>query len=334
MGIGYGTMLEVLESAADVYDFTRVRVGKTLHATIAQGTLNALAYDMDTESQVLVERTGSTYTAKEIPIAYAATRSTANATIDSSLFVAGAQAGLQDRTILAIAEVFAWNIDFATQIQQGDAFSVLYESRTRDGQEAPDGPILAATFTTGGETFTAVRFEAPDGTTHYYDEEGNSLVRQFLKAPLKYSRITSGYTNSRFHPTLQKNMSHLAIDYAAPLGTPIYAVGDGVVKSAGWGGGYGNLIKLKHNSTYSTNYAHLTRFAKGITAGARVTQGQVIGYVGSTGFSTGPHLHYEIEKNGVKVNPLGLELPAGEPIKSEWKAEFDAQKQALLAELQ
>jgi len=169
----------------------------------------------------------------------------------------------------------------------------------------------------------AYRFVDSNEKEGYYDEKGNSLVRQFLRAPLHYSRITSGFAYARFHPILGKNTPHRAIDYAAPVGTPIMATADGTVTFAGWSTiGYGNFIDVKHNGIYSTQYAHLSRFGKGIKAGAHVQQGQIIGYVGSTGYSTGPHLHYQIKKNGHLVNPLEIELPAGDPIPEDQKEAF------------
>jgi len=152
------------------------------------------------------------------------------------------------------------------------------------------------------------------------------MIKQFLKAPLKYKYISSGYTYARFHPVTHRNTPHLAIDYAASIGTPVMAVGDGTVTSAGWNGGFGNYIDIHHNSTYSTQYAHLSAYARGITRGAKVTQGQVIGYVGSTGWSTGPHLHYQIKKFGSLVNPMTIELPPGEPVAEEKQAEFESTK--------
>lgn len=333
LGVSYGTALQIVELASSTFDFTRIREGKTFTVySNANGIAEKFIYEPDAERQIVVTLV-PTLGVAEVPIVYDVREQTAAATIESSLFLAGATAGLSDALILDIAEVFAWTIDFATQVQQGDSFRVLYEQRLRDGVAAGHGDILAAEFINNGRSYVAYIFTDTDGKVQYYDADGNSLIKQFLRAPLSYNRISSGYTNSRFHPTLGKNTPHRAIDYAAPMGTPIMSVGDGTVVFAGWGGGYGNFVKIRHNSTYQTHYAHLSRFATGLSVGDTVTQGEVIGYVGSTGYSTGPHLHYEIQKNGELVNPLEIELPAGDPVPEELKDAFFAQKEELHARL-
>lgn len=332
LGISYTTALDIVALASTTFDFTRIREGKTFAIYNKDGIAEKFIYEPDAERQIEVILVPS-LAVKEVPIEYEISEVTAAATIESSLFLAGATAGLSDALILDIAEVFAWTIDFATQVQQGDSFRVLYEQRLRDGVPAGHGNILAAEFVNNGRSHLAYQFEDAEGNTQYYDEDGNSLIKQFLKAPLTYNRITSGYSYSRFHPTLGVNTPHRAIDYAAPMGTPIMSVGDGTVVFAGWGGGYGNFVKIRHNSTYQTHYAHLSRFATDLAVGDTVEQGEVIGYVGSTGYSTGPHLHYEIQKNGELVNPLEIELPAGDPVPDELKDAFFAKKEQLHTQL-
>ena len=321
--IPYSTALEIVDAASSTFDFTRIRDGKTFVLEHRLGTPIKLSYEPDTERIIEVQFGGVTIEVVEVPIEYEVTETHAAATIESSLFLAGADAGLEDALILEIAEVFAWTIDFATQVQSEDSFRVLYEARKRDGEPAGHGRILAAEFVNSGHAYYGYLFEDAEGKPGYYDEEGNSLIKQFLRAPLTYNRITSGFSYSRFHPTLGKNTPHRAIDYAAPMGTPVLSVGDGTVVFAGWGGGYGNFVKIRHNSTYQTHYAHLSAYGKGVRVGSKVRQGQVIGYVGSTGYSTGPHLHYEIQKNGSLVNPLKVELPPGDPVEEERRAEFE-----------
>jgi murein DD-endopeptidase MepM/ murein hydrolase activator NlpD len=325
MGHSYEQMQAVLDAGADIYDFTSIKLGNTFVLQKKDGVFDAIVYDIQSEEQAVirVDENGSFVVTKQ-DIPYLVDVETTRGVIESSLFMAGNDAGIQDRTILALADVFAWEIDFATVIQKGDSFSLVYEKRSRDGEEGPDGNVLAATFTTGGKTYTGVRFQDPEGGVGYYAVDGTSLQKPFLKAPLKYSRISSGFSNARFHPVTKSTSPHLAIDYAAPLGTPILATGNGTVLRASWNGGYGNFIAVRHNDTWVTQYAHLSRYA--VKVGDRVEQGQVIGYVGSTGFSTGPHLHYEMVKNGTKVNPLTVEMPAGEPIKDEWREEFEQVK--------
>jgi murein DD-endopeptidase MepM/ murein hydrolase activator NlpD len=328
LGIGYSTALGIVDAATGIFDFTRIRDGKIFYLYSIDGVAQKLVYEPDNERQIEVILHPSLLVT-QVPIIYDIEEKTAAATIVSSLFLAGATAGLSDALILDIAEIFAWTIDFATQVQQGDSFRVLYEQRLRDGSSAGHGNILAAEFVNNGRSHVAYLFADADGKTQYYDADGNSLIKQFLRAPLAYNRISSGFTNSRFHPTLGRNTPHRAIDYAAPMGTPIMSVGDGTVVFAGWGGGYGNFVKIRHNSTYQTHYAHLSRFATGLSVGDTVAQGQVIGYVGSTGYSTGPHLHYEIQKNGELVNPLEIELPAGDPVSEDKRDAFFVQKEKL-----
>jgi len=326
MGYSYEDMEAVLAAGDDIYDFTQIVLGKTFVIRQKDGVFDAIVYDINSEEQALITKDSSgnfVVTKQDIP--YEVTEKEVHGIIDSSLFVAGNEAGLDDRAILQLADVFTWEIDFATVIQKGDSFSVIYEERTRDGQPAPSGKILAARFVNQGKEHTAVRFEDPDGGVGYYTKEGDSLQKPFLKAPLKYSRISSGYSTARFHPVIGRTTTHLAIDYAAPIGTPILATGDGSVIRASWNGGYGNFIAIRHNDTWDTHYAHLSKYA--VSAGDKVSQGDVIGYVGSTGWSTGPHVHYEMVKNGTKVNPLTVELPAGDPIKDEWREAFEQQKQ-------
>lgn len=322
LGFAYQQMQAILEAGTDIYDFTTIKAGKEIVLIDSGDAYPLLQYDINSEDQVIVTQSGPTsFTVLRQPIAYEVSLAEASGTIESSLFLAGNEAGLEDRTILALADIFAWEIDFATVIQTGDSFALVYEERMRDGVRGPDGEIHAATFYTGGKKYTAVRFEDPEGSIGYYTYDGESLQKPFLKAPLTYSRISSGFSYARFHPVTQSTAPHRAIDYAAPIGTPILATGDGVVTRASWNGGYGNYISIRHNDTWDTAYAHLSKYA--VSAGERVKQGQIIGYVGSTGWSTGPHLHYEMIKNGTKVNPLEVELPAGDPIKDEWRASFE-----------
>lgn len=330
LGAGYAEALAILEAAADTYDFANIRLGKELALTLNDdGTPRLLTYEPNASDAIVVERgDDGTWSAREEEIEYDIEVVKARGTISSSLYEAGLEAGMGEGAIITLADTFAWSVDFATQVREGDSFEVAYEKRSRDGVEAGTGRVLTASFTNDGTRHEAYLFEM-DGKDGYYDESGNSLVRQFLKAPLSYSRITSGYTMARFHPVLGNNQPHRAIDYAAPAGTPVMATADGIISSYGWNGGYGNMASVRHNSTFTTNYAHLSKFAKGLKRGSAVKQGQVIGHVGSTGLSTGPHLHYEIVKDGTKVNPLQVELPAGDPIPEEQRAAFEERREEL-----
>jgi murein DD-endopeptidase MepM/ murein hydrolase activator NlpD len=254
-------------------------------------------------------------------------------TIESSLFEAVTSTGESEVLAMNLADIFAWDIDFILDIRQGDSFQALVEKRYREGQPAGYGRILAAEFTNQGTTFQAFLYQDGDRRADYYDSEGQSLRKAFLKAPLSFSRISSGFTTRRFHPITKTWKAHPAIDYAAPTGTPIKSVGDGVIIKKGYTSGNGNYIKIRHNSSYETMYLHMKGFAKNISQGKRVAQGQTIGYVGSTGLATGPHLCFRMFKNGSPVNPARVKAAAAQPIDKANRANFKIQTEALITQL-
>lgn len=259
-------------------------------------------------------------------------RAVASGEISSSLYEAIAEEGNSPLLTYEMAEIFAWQIDFFG-LRRGDSFRVLYESKYVDENFLGVGRILAAEFTHRGETYRAYRF-SKDDLDGYYDEEGRSVQKALLKAPFKYNqRISSHFSHNRFHPVLKRNMPHHGVDYAAPYGAPVLSVGDGTVLEAQYRGANGNIVKIRHNSTYETAYLHLKGFAKGIHAGAKVKQGQVIGYVGNTGRSTGTHLDYRVYKNNRPVNPLTLDLPPSESIPEEYMSEFEQVRDSLDKEI-
>jgi murein DD-endopeptidase MepM/ murein hydrolase activator NlpD len=253
-------------------------------------------------------------------------------TIDSSLFQAAADAGISDRTIMNLAGIFAWDVDFVLDIRSGDGFKLVYEELWRDGEKLGEGDILVAEFVNQGESFQAIRFETPDGHVDYYNPEGRSVRKAFVRAPLSFSRISSNFNPRRRHPKLNTIRAHKGVDYAAPTGTPVKAAGDGKVIFRGRQGGYGNTVVLQHGGNITTLYAHLSKFAKP-RQGQRVRQGEVIGYVGATGLATGPHLHYEYRHNGTHMNPRTVKLPAAEPVAPQYMAEFQAAASSLLKQL-
>lgn len=242
--------------------------------------------------------------------------------IQSSLFMDGQNAGLSDVQVMQLVDIFGWDIDFAQDLRPGDSFSVAYEENLTNGQKLGDGPIVAAEFVNQGKIYRAIGFRNEAGALRYYTPEGMSLRRAFLRSPVKFSRITSRFSLGRFHPILKTWRAHNGVDYGAPQGTPVMATASGRVVSAGGKGGYGNAVVLKHGGSYSTLYAHLSRFSSKIRAGAYVEQGQIIGYVGRTGLATGPHLHYEFQVDGVHRNPLTYHFPQAEPIGAEQKNDF------------
>ncbi len=242
--------------------------------------------------------------------------------IRSSLFGAADAIGLPDAVTLQLADVFAGDIDFYQDIQRGDRFALVYEMRYVDGEAIGVGRIVAALFVNRGKTFRAFLQRTEDGGEHYYADDGTPMRKAFLRSPMELSRVTSGFSSARFHPILQTWRAHKGVDYAAPAGTPVRATGNGKVVFAGNQGGYGNVVHLQHSGAFSTIYAHLSRFAPQLRAGGRVSQGDVIGYVGQTGWATGPHLHYEFRVGGDPRNPLTVALPTAEPLAGPLRAEF------------
>jgi murein DD-endopeptidase MepM/ murein hydrolase activator NlpD len=232
---------------------------------------------------------------------------------------------------LSLSDVFAWDIDFTTALRKGDTFRLLVEGLYRDGEFRKYGNILAAEFVNDGVTFRAYRFEI-DGRADYYDATGRSLRKAFLQAPLSFRRISSGFSKSRMHPVLKIRRAHNGTDYVAPKGTPVSAMANGQIQAAGHQGGYGKLVIIRHPNGYKTFYGHLSGFAKGVRKAAGVTQGQLVGYVGSTGISTGPHLHFEMRLNDRPINPRKVQIPAGEPVPQTHFASFQAARDGLAAQ--
>jgi murein DD-endopeptidase MepM/ murein hydrolase activator NlpD len=259
---------------------------------------------------------------------------TATAVVESSIFEDGQKAGIQPTLLSQLADIFNWDVDLEKDIHKGDSLRVLFEKKSRNGQDTKTSlRVLAAELINAGQKFTAIYFEKQKGIGNYYNLEGRSLARSFLRFPLEFTSITSYFAHSRFNPILKVNMPHTGVDFAAQRGTPVRAVGDGVITQAGWNGGYGKAIDIQHDSTYSTRYGHLERFAEGIHNGVSVRKGQVIGYVGSTGRATGPHLHFEFYKDQQYVDPLSVDFPAEDTIEPGLQKVFDSQKQTFLVEL-
>ncbi|PLX28484.1 M23 family peptidase [Candidatus Parcubacteria bacterium] len=328
-GIGYSDMLTMVDAVSSTYDLTRIRVGQPIRLAKNEYGHNVyLEYERNKDLCVRVYFENGGYRAEEYDVEYDVEIVKQRATVSSSMYIDGLEADIPEEIIMEFADTFAWTIDFSVQVKKGDSFEVMYEKRSRKGEDAGMGNILAAKFMNVGTEFSAYLFENEEGDLAYYSGEGESMVRQFLRAPLDFRRISSGYTYARFDPINGRKQKHLAIDYAAAMGTPIMAVGDGTIRFAGWNNqGFGNFVSIRHNDVYITEYAHMSGFAKGIRNGVFVKQGQVIGYVGSTGWSTGPHLHYQIKKYGSLVNPLALELPPGDPVPEGKQEAFENIKQ-------
>lgn len=258
----------------------------------------------------------------------------AEGTIDSAFFTAAQRAGLTSAFTMELAGLFSWDVDFALDIRQGDSFKVIYEDVYLDGQKIGTGNILAAEFTNQGQTHTAIRFTHANGKASYYDANGNSLKKAFLRSPIDFARISSHFSLNRKHPVLHRFRAHKGTDYAAARGTPIKSTGDGKVMFAGVKSGYGNVVILQHGQGISTLYAHMNGFARGTRSGSRISQGQVVGYVGATGLASGPHLHYEFRVNGVHKNPVTVTLPKAEPVPRQEREAFRKQAENLMARLE
>lgn len=319
----------ILVAVQDVYDFTKLQAGKLMHVVFAQDALASIDYDLSDDKKIVVENVNGDFVAKEESVEYDITETVRSATIESSLFIDGADVGLSDKTLVELAELFQWDIDFTTDIQVGDSFTVLYEERqTKDGEEANAGKILAAQFTNQGETYDAYYFKTTEEVSGYYSGEGESVERQFLSSAISVGYISSGFSYSRVNPVTKQVTPHRALDYAAPHGTPVVATADGEVSVAGSKGGLGITVEIEHGQ-YLSQYAHLSKIATGIKRGVSVSQGDIIGYVGSTGISTGPHLQYAFFKDGAPINPLTADLPTGETLSKEYEEAFKAEKDRL-----
>lgn len=256
-----------------------------------------------------------------------------SAVIRESLYQAAVKAGLDEKLIMELAGIFGWDIDFVHDVRNGDSFALAYQQYYKNGERIRNGDIIAAEFTNQGRRYRAVRYTDPSGRTGYYTPAGKSMRKAFLRTPVDFRRISSHFSKSRCHPILHMCRPHKGTDFAAPAGTPIHAAGDGVVAFAGRKGGYGNAIILQHSHGYSTLYGHMQRIRKGIHTGARVVQGQIIGYVGQTGLATGPHLHYEFRIAGEPQDVLKVALPDAKPIEDRYLADFKTKAIHRLAQL-
>lgn len=271
--------------------------------------------------------------AHEIVLPMETRLTTAEGTIDSSLYQSAIDTGLSANIVMQLADIFGWKINFLKDVQNGDHFRIVYEENFLNGKHVDTGRVMAAQFTNNGKVYQAVRYTAPDGKTGYYEPNGASLGRGFLRYPVEFSRISSRFNMHRMHPLYHKIRAHKGVDFAAPTGTPIHAAGNGRIEFIGWQHGYGKVIKIKHDGGYETVYGHMSRFNPKIKNGTKVDMGETIGYVGMTGAATGPHLHYEFHVNGVYTDPLAAKLPEANPIPSRYRKDFLAQTQSLVDQI-
>ena len=320
LGLSQQEAYNLTEATKEVFDVKTLRVGKQYRAYYKDSVLKYLVYDRDKASSIVFDCTAP-YAAWVYEKPVTVEQRYADVTITSSLWVDMRAAGVSPLLIVSLSDIYAWTVDFFA-LQEGDRFRVLYEERMCDGEVIAVDTVRYAVFSHGGDDFPMVMFDQKDGGNMWWNEKGESMRKAFLKAPLNYSRISSGFSYARKHPVTRKVQPHTGVDYAAPAGTPVMTIGDGVVTSVKYEGAGGNTVRIRHNSVYSTAYLHLSKYAKGLKAGQRVRQGEVIGYVGSTGRSTGPHLDFRVWKNGTPINPLKMESPPAEPIKDSNKEAF------------
>jgi len=299
-----------------------------------QNGLRQMKYIADITRTLLIQRNEEqSYTSQIINYQLDAYPVYREGEIDSSLFEAAANADIPEDVIMDLVAIFGWDIDFSLDIRRGDRFGIVYEELYKDDVKIRNGRILSAEFINNGKTYKAVYYTDPSGNSDYYAPDGKSMRKAFLRSPVKFSRISSRFSNNRWHPVLSKWRSHKGVDYAAARGTPVRASGDGKIVFAGTKGGYGRLIVIRHGGRYTTAYGHLHRYAKGARTGKKVKQGQIIGYVGSSGLATGPHLHYEFRVNGVHRNPLTVALPEAQPVNDAYLDNFRESTQVYLSML-
>ena len=338
-GISGGQIHTVVTEMSPVFNFRYAKAGDRYRLVLdEEGEIDSFVYERSPLETYELRRDGDGWKASKNQPDLIRRRVRLAGVVTSSLYDAVTSLGERAEVAHDFADIFAWDLDFSRTAQPGDEFALLYErlyTKGDDGQEvyARPGQILAARYTSLDGEYRAVYFELEEGRGGYYRPDGSAVERRFLKAPLNYKRISSHYTHSRLHPILKVRRPHLGIDYAAPSGTPVWAVGNGQIIHKGYAGGFGHLIKVRHSDGYVSFYGHLSRYAQGLRVGQRVHQKQVIGYVGSSGLSTGPHLDFRLKKDGRYINPASMRSPAGEPIPSDDRGRFRAEAQSLIAGL-
>lgn len=336
LGIDDPAALEFIRRDATAQTLARqLRPGKVVTArTRDDGQLIALHFPLNgRDATLLVERTENGFSASERILPLETQIVVKSGEIRSSLFAATDSSGIPEGIAVQLAEIFSGDIDFYRDLRKGDRFHLVYETLCQQGQSTRAGRILTAEFINNQKTYNAFWFQGEDGKGGYYSADGKNLRKAFLRSPLAFSRVTSGFSPARLHPVLKIMRAHKGIDYAAPIGTKVRSVADGSVEFAGGQGGYGNLIVIRHQGAFSTAYGHLSRFAPGIRKGSRVSQGETIAYSGQTGIASGPHLHYEFRVNSQQVNPLATTLPAAIPLNASQTARFKESIEPLKAQL-
>ncbi|MFQ5580499.1 MAG: peptidoglycan DD-metalloendopeptidase family protein [Nitrospiria bacterium] len=324
LGVPDGEIFNISKASKAVYDLRKVIPGQSMKVFLQEvrGEVRKILYEIDPLHSLKIERTEGGFHVVEEKAVLEREVVSRWGTITDTLFQSAGRSGVPSEVILELTDIFAWDLDFSTEIQLKDRFRVVYEQFKKDGKVVHSGRVLAAEMVNRGKTYRGYHFSPDGGKGDYYDEAGHSLRKAFLKSPLRYRYISSGFNVRRKHPILKVNRPHLGIDFVAPYGTPVRASGSGVVSYVGWRGGHGKTVIIKHRNGYRTLYGHLSKYAKGIRKGKRVDQGDVIARVGSTGLSTGPHLHYTLYKKGKAINPRKADVLRGAPLAKKYHPLF------------
>ena len=337
LGVHPTEINKIYRKAKPVFNLSKLRRGTVLKVHTVDDLFDRMQYKLGEFDMLVIKRDSSgeeiSYSVKMEELPWEVKTSRVAGTIMNSLYSAGIKAGADPQTIIGFSDIFAWDVDFASDIRKGDTFGIYYEDIYVNGDFVKTGRILGAEMSNDGKNTVAIYYEDSEGGSGYYNADGRSLRRMLLKSPLRYRRISSYFSKRRYHPILKRYRPHHGIDYAAPTGTPVEAAGSGRVTFAGWKKGYGRFIVIKHKNSYSTAYGHLSRYKKGLKRGSKVAQGDVIGYVGSTGISTGPHLHYELRRGKRLINPLRVKPEPNKYIAEAEREGFNLVKERVLNKL-
>lgn len=333
-GISVEQMPKLLSDKFVIEHLSNLRIGQKLTVVRrADGRFHSMTAKVGKDKRVTIRNADSGFAVASIDLPIEKERVVTSGTIEHSLFVAAEQAKLKQSTIMELADIFEWELDFSKDIRKGDQFSIVFDRLYREGKYIGDGDILAAEFIRGGRAYRAIRFTTDDGRTDYYSPDGRSKRRTFLRHPVDVVRITSRFDPKRMHPVLNQIRAHRGVDYGSPYGSPIYATADGVIKHAGFQSAYGNRVIIQHGNSISTLYAHMSKIGKNTKKGVRVQRGDVIGYVGKTGRVTGTHLHYEFRKDGKHMDPLKVTLPEAAPIAAQYRDSLRAVSDEMVAQM-
>ena len=332
--IKVGELHRILNSGKPAERLSRIKPGDEVRFAFSlDNSVQRVVARIDEEAILLIKRYGKIFSASTVDQPLERRIQHATGTVTHSLFHAGREAGISDAIVMSMADLFGWDIDFTLDVRTGDRFGVVYETLYRDGEYLRDGDILAAEYINRSDAYRAARYTNPLGNSDYFSPDGKTLRKAFLRSPVDFARVSSGFNLKRNHPILHSIRAHKGVDYAAAIGTPVRTTGDGKVIYRGRKGHYGRTIVLQHGSRYSTLYAHLSKYAGRVRVGSYVTQGQIIGYIGRSGLVTGAHLHYEFRADGVHHNPFKFKFPGVAPIPKQYRKDFIDKTTSLFARL-